>query len=82
MKILFVIGSVTSASRLKRELYKMGVKNAVVVNTPISVSTGGCSYSIEASESEKELIYEAAKRRKIKIKGVYRGEGEELENIS
>ena len=86
MKIFFVIGSVTQASRLIRELYKSGIKKASVVNTPAAISNGGCSYSIKSDESETELIYTAARRKNIRIKEVYReivsGEEYKYESIS
>ena len=86
VKIFFVIGSVTAATRLIRELYKSGIKKASVVNTPTAISSGGCSYSIKSDESEAEQIYLVARRKNIKVKGVYReiesGEECKYESIS
>ena len=81
-----VVGSVTAAARIQRDLEKMGFLNARVVNTPVNLSNGSCSYSVKLTEGGMQNVINAAIRRKVKIKGIYavRQEGGEYiyENIS
>lgn len=70
--IIAVAGSVTTATRLAKEMNKMGYMNCRVVRTPMKISDGGCSYSVETEESLRSVVLGAAAGRKISLKGIYK----------
>lgn len=71
-ELLAVVGSVTGATGILRDLKRKGYEKVVVVNTPNSLGNGGCSYSVKFREEIKAEFFEAARRRKVKIRGVYK----------
>ena len=75
--ILAVIGSVTTASRLKHLTEQMGCKEVRVIHTPTAIHSGGCSYSVKVPEKCRLLLTEAISKSGIKIKELYR---EAIEN--
>lgn len=68
--LLTVIGSVTTASRLKRELERRKI-TAAVVHTPTELGNSGCSYSIKTKRAILPVIIELAEKYKIKVKGFF-----------
>lgn len=76
-EILAVVGSITSAVRLQKDLNRKGYLKVYVMNTPISISSGGCSYSLKFGENVKSAFFQAAKRRRVKVRGLYRIKSDE-----
>ncbi len=74
--VIFVIGSVTTASRFKRILYKRGCYSAEVIHTPGEISTGGCSYSVRAKYECLATGLQTAHDFSVGIKKVYRETGQ------
>ncbi len=70
-KIIAVTGAVTTAARLLKEMNSLGCVKCRIIRTPMKISNGGCSYSIEAREDCKETLFEAVKKRNITLKGIY-----------
>ncbi len=62
-KIYAEVGSVTTASRLQRELLNQKIK-AEVIHTPKSSS--GCSYSVRLDERYEDVLLKFTSRYKIK----------------
>lgn len=63
-QIYAAVGSITTATRLSKELFARGIKNTVT-HTPGS-GRGGCSYSVKLDEAYRKEITELAGRYKIK----------------
>lgn len=80
-KILAVTGSITTASRLSKELEKNGCLSSHVVHTPSSVASGGCSYAVKVPIEYMSLILNAASQTGIKLKKLYREHLEDGERI-
>lgn len=72
MQILAVVGSVTVASRLFKDMERKGCINARVVHTPICISKGGCSYSVKFNEECMKLLKGCLDNRGIKLRGIYK----------
>lgn len=70
-KIIAVTGAVTTAARLLKEMNSMGCIKCRIIRTPMKISNGGCSYSIEAMEDCESVVFEAAQKRRITLKGIY-----------
>lgn len=77
-----VVGSVTSAVRLKRLLEKSTGYPAQVVHTPAQISRGGCSYSVIADDRLRAYIRPFCAERDIGINGIYVREGDEYYAVS
>ncbi len=77
-----VIGSVTSAVRLKRLLESATGFPCEVVHTPPGLNKGGCSYTVIADDRLKSDIRAFCARKDISIKGIYMREGDEFYAIS
>lgn len=73
-RMLVVLSSATSAERLKKLLqrYRIGSE---VVQTPKSISVGGCGYSLKISKEHEDVVINKAKELHIAVKGVYNEEG-------
>ena len=71
-EILAVVGSITGAVRLQKDLNRKGYLKVYAVNTPTCLNSGGCSYSLKFSEDIKQAFFGAANRRRIKIRGLYK----------
>lgn len=65
--LLVVVGSITSATRLAKQLAKYGDKNARVISTPTQLGGGGCSYSVWASLTSEQFI----RNTQISVKHIY-----------
>lgn len=72
MQILAVVGSVTVASALLKEMERNGCINCRVVHTPVCISGGGCSYSVKFDEACMKLLKPCIQRRRIKLRGIYK----------
>jgi len=80
-EIIFIIGSVTTATRLKKMLEKTGVLEAMVIHTPSEISGGSCSYSVRVDYDNLTAGLEMAKELGIRIKKVYRKEKTDRERV-
>lgn len=74
--IYAAIGSVTTATRLSRELMRRGV-SADVVHTPSEINSGGCSYSVRLPAQNRDILEQTALEKRYKIRRLY---GRDKEN--
>lgn len=58
-----VIGSINTASRVKKELEARGIRSHIV---PTPNSSSGCSYSLLLPQSSKSTVMQLSKRYNIK----------------
>lgn len=72
--MLVLLSSSTSVQRMKKILAQEHIA-ATMVQTPKSLSSGGCGYSLRLHDEHYEAALRAAERLRIRIKAVY----EELE---
>lgn len=72
--MLVVLSSATSAERLKKLLMKQKI-HSEVVQTPKSISSGGCGYSLRISDMYADTVQKAADELHIAVKGFYSEEG-------
>lgn len=72
--LLITFSSATTATRIKNEIskYKFSAK---VVQTPKSLTAGGCSYSVKTVEAALPVAEKAAEMLGVKIKNVFRFDG-------
>ena len=70
-KIIAVVGSVTTASRLEKMLAKAYGASARIIHTPSVLGYGGCSYSVKTKKQHLPLVKELASKYKIKVKEYY-----------
>lgn len=68
--MLVVLSSSTSAERLVRMLKRKNIF-AEAVQTPKSISEGGCGYSVRVDEKFSREAEKAAKELRIAVKGLY-----------
>lgn len=66
-----LVGSSTTAERLKKSMEKALGFPAYVVHTPSAISTGGCSYCVRADDRALNEIRAIAKDNRIPIKNIY-----------
>lgn len=66
-----VVGSVTTATRLKKIAEKTIGFPAYVVHTPSAIRTGGCSYSVRLDDRALSDIEMIASDNEIPIKKIY-----------
>ncbi len=59
--VLVVFASMTDANKIKFYIEKRYGISARVVQTPKSVSSGGCSYSLMVKRNELGKVYDAMK---------------------
>ena len=78
-KIIVIIGSVTTATRLKKAVERQGVIEAEVIHTPAEISGGSCSYSVKLDFENMFLTLDTAKKQGIKIKKIYKEEKNNME---
>lgn len=74
--VIFVIGSITTASRFRKIMEKLGCFSAEVIHTPSEISGGSCSYSVRAKYDCLVYGLQAAKDFDINIRKIYREIGE------
>lgn len=68
--MLVVLSSATSAQRMVRVLSMKNIR-AATVQTPKSISEGGCGYSVRIDEKYKDEALAAGKELRIAVKGIY-----------
>ncbi len=68
--MLATMASVTSATRLKRHAYELGVYSSVI-QTPQQIAKEGCGYSLRFDDSAKNIIMTAAGELGVKIRSFY-----------
>lgn len=66
-----VVGSSTTAVRMKNVLEKIVGYPAYVVHTPAELSQGGCSYSVRADDRAMHMIKKIAADNGISFKKIY-----------
>ncbi len=70
--MLVTIGSITTATRLARLIERNTGSAASVVNTPMSIKTGGCSYSVRFGDRIKDDVLRIMRQYNIPIRKIYR----------
>lgn len=73
-ELLIVFSSATTATRLKNELTKKRFP-AKVVQTPKNLTKNGCSYSVKTSLSALSAAETFAETSGVKIKNIFRFNG-------
>lgn len=73
--MLVVLISATSAERIKRYLASKKIASEIV-QTPKSISNGGCGYSLRIKEIYKNDVLEASKTLHLTVKGFYEETGD------
>lgn len=68
--MLATVASVTSAGRIKRRVYELGI-NTSVIQTPQTLAKDGCGYSLRFSDSDMKIISRSAKEMGIRIRAFY-----------
>ena len=68
--IYAAIGSITTATRIAKELSTRGIR-ASVVHTPPEINNGGCSYSVSVDEKNRHAVELLASTGRYKIKKLY-----------
>ena len=80
-----LVGSITIATRLKKQLEAASGYPAEVVHTPKKLNeTGGCSYSVRADNRLIPFVRSICNEHGIKIKDIYTEEisnGERVFNV-
>ena len=72
--LLITFSSATTATRIKNELTKSKF-SAKVVQTPKSLTKSGCSYSVKTTENALTAAEKAADKLGVKIKNIFRFDG-------
>ena len=75
-ELLIVFSSATTATRVKNELVKSKFP-AKVMQTPKSLSSGGCSYSIKTSRDALPTAEKMAEKLGVNIKNIFLFDGNE-----
>ncbi len=68
--MLILLNSGTSAQRLKKILTNSSIPSEII-QTPKSISEGGCTYSLRVKSENKEKILSRAKDARINIRAIY-----------
>lgn len=66
-----LLGSVTTAMRLKRLLEKKCGCPAEVVHTPSQLNSGGCSYSVRVDNRYLDTVRNTAEEYTVGIRKIY-----------
>lgn len=69
--LLAVVGPITTAARLEKKINIESRISVRIIHTPVSVSGGGCSYSLKTKAENFPIVLEIAKKYKIKVKEYY-----------
>lgn len=72
MTALIVFSSSTSGSRLKNLTQRMQIRDVRITQTPASIKSGGCSYSLRVNLNDLEKILSLASRYNINYAAVYK----------
>lgn len=70
--ILALVGAITTATRLTKEMEKSGCLGARVVHTPAVLSSGGCSYSVRVPGECLAQLLKVSSETGFNIKKIYR----------
>ena len=81
-KLLITVGAITTASRFARLMETKAGKHADVVQTPSSLNTGGCSYSIRINAASLADARAISEKYKVPIRRIYRINGGDYNAIS
>ena len=76
-----VVGSVTAAVRLRRELERASGYPAEVVHTPKALSKGGCSYSVKADDRLENMIGAFCAEKGLSVKRICKARTEGGETV-
>lgn len=68
--MLATVASVTSANRIKRNIYELGVYSSVI-QTPQHLSKEGCGYSLRFDDSARKIVEKSANDLGIRIRAFY-----------
>lgn len=66
-----LVGSVTTATRLKKTIEKTIGFPAYIVHTPSALNKGGCSYSVRIDDRAKNEVKKIVSDYEIPIKKIY-----------
>ncbi len=66
-----IVGSSTTAERLKKVAEKLVGFPAYVVHTPFAIRQGGCSYSVRIDDRALNDVKRIASDNYISVKGIY-----------
>lgn len=69
--MLASVASSTSATRLKKRLYELGMDSSVI-QTPHALTKGGCGYCLRFEDKLKNTVEKVAFEMGIKIRSFYR----------
>ena len=77
-----IVGSVTMATRLKKQLEKASGHSASVVHTPAQLAkSSGCAYSVRADNSLYSMIRPLCNELGISLKKIYLEETDGEERV-
>lgn len=68
--MLATVASVTSATRIKRRIYELGIYSSVI-QTPQILAKEGCGYSLRFEDSAKNIVERAAHELGVRIRAFY-----------
>ena len=77
--LLIIFSSATTATRVKNELSKNKFP-AKVVQTPKNLTKSGCSYSVKTTPEALPAAEKAAEDLGVKIKNIFRFDGNDYAN--
>ena len=66
-----LVGSITTAMRLKRLLDNVNGIDSDVVHTPTKLKDGGCSYSLRASNDALDAVKQICDEYSVNIRKIY-----------
>ncbi len=69
---LIVFSSSVSGNRLKNSALRANIKDVKITQTPSTIKSGGCSYSLRTKMSDLDSIMALAKRNNIRFTAVYK----------
>lgn len=76
-----LVGSVTTAARLKKAIEKIVGIPAYVTHTPSAIHTGGCSYSVRVDNRALDDVRVIAGDMALSIKKIYIEKNENGERV-
>ena len=76
-----LVGSSTTAERLKKSVEKVVGFPAYVVHTPSGIKHGGCSYCVRLDDRALQEVRTIASDNEINIKGIYKEKTENGERV-
>ena len=79
--IYAAVGSLTTATRLARELERRGTA-AAVTHTPSQMNKGGCSYSVKVKSADRAMLEQAAADRRVRLRAIIGSDGERYYDLS